>query len=99
MAVLLVVDDEAANGREAVAILRQRSDIDLIVSDVQMPIMGGIELATAAEVLQPGIGIILFSGYFPPASSMRWSFLRKPFGLKLLGTMIEDMLETKEIAR
>src|SRR5215213_5596183 len=38
----------AASGREAVSAVRVRSDIDLILMDVQMPDMDGFE--TAAEI-------------------------------------------------
>jgi len=35
---------EARNGADAVDILKSRSDIDLILLDIIMPIMGGIEM-------------------------------------------------------
>ncbi|MBU1659358.1 response regulator [bacterium] len=35
---------EAKNGSDAVGILKNRSDIDLILLDIIMPVMGGIEM-------------------------------------------------------
>jgi len=35
---------EAKNGSDAIGILKSRSDIDLILLDIIMPIMGGIEM-------------------------------------------------------
>ncbi len=35
---------EASNGADALAVLKERSDIDLVLLDIIMPIMGGIEM-------------------------------------------------------
>lgn len=53
----------ATNGREAMAVLR-RDDVavDLLVSDVNMPGVGGLELLAFARERQPGLGAILASG-------------------------------------
>jgi putative two-component system response regulator len=39
----------ASNGQEALDILKNRSDIDLILLDIIMPIMGGIEMLQIAR--------------------------------------------------
>ncbi len=35
---------EASNGADALAILKERPDIDIVLLDIIMPIMGGIEM-------------------------------------------------------
>jgi DNA-binding NtrC family response regulator len=54
----------ARDGHEAFAILKGGEVIDLIFSDIVMPNgMSGIELARKAQALQPGIKVLLTSGY------------------------------------
>ncbi|MBS0241243.1 MAG: response regulator [Proteobacteria bacterium] len=50
------------DGSEALAALEQRS-FELLVADVQMPGVDGIELATRALASHPKIKIVLMSGY------------------------------------
>jgi CheY-like chemotaxis protein len=54
---------EAVDADEAMAILQSRSDIALMLTDVQMPgSMNGLQLAHAVHKLWPPIKIILASG-------------------------------------
>ena len=60
---------EAVNADEAVAILESRSDIALLLTDIQMPgSMDGLKLAHAVHERWPPIRIILVSGQLRPAS-------------------------------
>jgi DNA-binding NtrC family response regulator len=54
----------AANGREALAILATRVDeVDLVLSDVVMPEMGGIALFHAIKEQYPTIPMVLLTGH------------------------------------
>ena len=54
----------ANNSDEALAILTDRSDIDLLLTDVVMPgSMDGFALAARAVELRPGIKVVLASGF------------------------------------
>jgi PAS domain S-box-containing protein len=57
----------ANNGKDALNILERTPDIDVLFSDVVMPELNGIELAKRARVLNPGLKILLASGYTTPA--------------------------------
>src|SRR6266436_7820144 len=60
---------EAVNADEAVAILESRSDIALLLTDIQMPgSMDGLKLAHAVHERWPAIRIILVSGQLMPVS-------------------------------
>jgi CheY-like chemotaxis protein len=70
---------EASNGREALAVLRQGSvKVDVVLSDVSMPVMGGVELAATLRAEFPGLPIVLVSGYASvPVQDI--PLLQKPF--------------------
>lgn len=53
---------EAENGQKAMILIRQYS-IDLLLSDVKMPVMSGLELAQQVRRYSPCTEIVIFSGY------------------------------------
>jgi PAS domain S-box-containing protein len=54
----------ASNGEEAIRLFQEHRDhIDLLLTDVIMPLMGGRELAETLSTEKPGLKIIFFSGY------------------------------------
>lgn len=53
---------EAVNGREGIALLSEMK-YDILLTDIKMPFIDGIELAKRARKLYPDIYIIFFSGY------------------------------------
>lgn len=53
---------EAPNGREAMELVK-RLEPDVVLSDVRMPFMDGIELCRALNERYPGIQVVLISGY------------------------------------
>ena len=53
---------EAANGKTACEILQHRT-VDIMLTDIKMPFMDGIELVSVAHKLQPDLEMVIFSGY------------------------------------
>jgi CheY-like chemotaxis protein len=54
----------ANDGAEALdRLTRERGAFELLLTDIRMPIMDGIALALAAARDQPGLGILLMTGY------------------------------------
>ena len=73
---------EACNGRDALTVAGNYSGkIDLLVTDVVMPEMGGVELAQWFAELCPGTAVIHMSGYTGRTLSpeIMESMLHKPF--------------------
>lgn len=54
---------EASNGAEALAIIEQTGRVDLVVTDVVMPVMKGTELAQRLREKFPTLRFIFVSGY------------------------------------
>src|SRR5512138_3879377 len=52
----------APTGRDALRSLSERS-VDVIVTDVGMPGMGGLELASAARRIAPAVPVIVVTGW------------------------------------
>lgn len=69
---------EAADGVEALTILRERADVDLLFSDCRMPGMGGHELAAAATELRPHLRVVLTTGCIEPHYG-GWPLVLKPY--------------------
>src|ERR1700731_3553707 len=67
----------ACTGLEALAILRDNSRISILLTDIQMPGMGGEELAGIAATSRPDLRVIFASGSIRPSADA--AFLQKPY--------------------
>jgi two-component system, cell cycle sensor histidine kinase and response regulator CckA len=92
---------EAAHGKEALEIIQLGGCVDLVVSDIRMPVMGGIELAKELDALCPDTKVLFVSGYAGDSlttektanfATERYSFLSKPFTALELEVRIRQML-------
>ena len=76
---------EAGTGGEALALLRRRPEIGLLVTDLGLPGMDGEALAAAARDLRPGLSIVVASGRAPASGDLNGGspagvvWLPKPF--------------------
>lgn len=88
---------KAAGGPEALKLLRNNS-IDLLISDVKMPDMSGIQLLNKARALYPCLPVILLTAYgtIPDAVNAvqkgATDYLTKPFDGKVLVKKINAIL-------
>lgn len=88
----------AASGTEALQVIDERGDeLDVLLTDVVMPGMSGIELLERARKIHPDLRAVFMSGYTagtmderqPPAGV---TFLEKPFTLARLDEAIRETL-------
>ncbi|MBV8870587.1 MAG: response regulator [Acetobacteraceae bacterium] len=85
---------QAAGGVEALRVLDRAPDIDLVITDVRMPDISGIDLAERITREIPSPRIILISGYFVPQQVNR-RVLRKPFRMQELEEAIRAELASR----
>jgi len=65
-----------ADGTQAIAVARSELPLDVLVADVVMPRMSGIELADRMMDLDPALGIVLLSGYVAEALDLERAMSR-----------------------
>ncbi len=89
----------ASNGLEAVAVIEEAGDsIDLVILDLTMPRMGGLEAYRRIRRMHPKMRIVITSGYSlePGASDLLDEgavvFLQKPYTLADLQRVVEQCL-------
>ena len=85
----------ATNGREAFALFKEHeNEVSLLITDIIMPEMDGVELAIQIRRLRPNLPVIFVSGFCEkiPDSFQEWEGLDKPFRpsemLKKIANMI-----------
>jgi len=90
---------EAADGHEALRIVREhKGKLDLLLVDVVMPGMTGLELAPLALTIRPEMKVILMSGYrneqlfLNAALNPNTPFFHKPFTIESLVATIRALL-------
>ena len=87
----------AYGGREAFRIYLSRP-VDLVITDLHMPDMSGLELLTSMKAHNPAIPVILITGYGVDSArdaAGKWradGFIGKPFKFQELQTLIEQTL-------
>jgi two-component system cell cycle sensor histidine kinase/response regulator CckA len=83
----------AEDGMEAFEHIQKRDgDVDLVITDIRMPRMGGDELARRLRTEYPDLPILFMSGFtdvLPPGKN----FLPKPFTAGVLLSVVQKALE------
>jgi len=88
---------EAGDGVSALEILRGHPEIELLISDIKMPRLGGYELAQGALEMRPDLKVLFMTGYNtdkPPAFVRERAIqtLQKPFNVIQLSHTAKSML-------
>jgi PAS domain S-box-containing protein len=91
----------ASGGTDALAILRAREAVDLMITDLSMPGMDGLALIKHAQGLRPSLPAILLTGYAGDAMALEssgvpkdtYTLMRKPASTAALNARVSAMLE------
>jgi two-component system, cell cycle sensor histidine kinase and response regulator CckA len=94
---------QAANGEEALQVVKELDGkIDLVLTDVVMPDMGGIELTDRLRQWWPKLCVLYMSGYAPgdklkaELQDSQHPLLEKPFSTEGLTLKVRQVLDSKE---
>ncbi|HBG18087.1 MAG TPA: hypothetical protein DDY32_02080 [Desulfobulbaceae bacterium] len=91
----------AKSGEEALATLSDIT-IDLVITDINMPGMSGLDLLIEINNRFPGTGVIIMTAYpsnaFKDKAMMSGSlrFIEKPFDIKEVRAIVEEVLKENE---
>lgn len=96
---------EASNGREALTMV-QRHSFDLILTDIDMPVMDGLELLEALAYVRNAedTPVVVVTKYTSEVGVLRAmevgarAYIRKPFTIEELWEKIQPLLEPKKEA-
>jgi two-component system cell cycle sensor histidine kinase/response regulator CckA len=90
---------EAKNGENALEVIKEAADpVDLVITDVVMPVLDGPELVRRVRSANPTMKVIFISGYAEDnlreklAQSPDVHFLPKPFSLQQLAGKVKEVL-------
>jgi DNA-binding NtrC family response regulator len=88
----------ACSGEEALQKAEEFKPIDILLTDIMMPYMNGIELAKKFNKLFPETKIFFMSGYTSPSLNFHelpkenYSFFEKPFSIDRLNSEFSKVL-------
>ena len=92
----------ATNGREALEVL-QSDQVDVVISDVRMPDMDGIEMLSAVRETQPDLGVVLMTAFASVETAREAfklgadDFIQKPFDVEELKLIVKKTLEKQAL--
>ena len=98
---------ESTNGVEAIQKAQEHvgQEIHLLLTDVVMPLMGGMELAAQMKEIHPETKVLLTSGYIDDNDVLRslyaddGQFIQKPFTPDVLALKVREVLDHPHVAR
>jgi len=95
---------EAADGAEGMELIK-RTDFDLILCDIKMPKMDGMEVLEAVKKLKPEIPIVMISGHGDLETAVQamrlgaFDYISKPPDLNRLLNTVRIALERKQLVK
>ena len=90
---------DACDGQDALSLAQKhRGPIDLLITDMVMPRLGGLELSRAFKGVHPEAGVLFISGYHAEKLDTAASFLAKPFTRDVLLRRVDELLSNRTTA-
>lgn len=92
----------AVNGEDAISKL-QTEKVDIIISDMKMPKVDGLDLLKIVKDQSPETEVIIITGYATVENALEtmrngaYDFVQKPFNIDELAAVVEKAIEKKEL--
>lgn len=93
----------AENGRKGLEQLQSNPGVDLLITDLIMPDINGIELLSAAKEIDPNISVLMITAHGTIKSAVEamklgaLDYICKPFDLDELKIIVRNALDRKEL--
>ena len=90
---------EAEDGPAALKLLQSSQRIDLVITDIGLPLLNGRQVVEAARQWRPELKVLFMTGYAENATIAEgflqpgMSMITKPFAMEALAAKIREMLE------
>ena len=97
--------DSFADGLDAIAFLREHPDVELLLTDLRMPGLDGLEVLRRAREMIPDIGALMITAYGSvetAVGAMKFGaedYLEKPVNLEVLRGRVANLVEKVQLAR
>ncbi len=91
---------EASDGPKGLEILQSKRHIDLLVTDIGLPVLNGRQVADAGRLLRPDLKILFMTGYAENAALASgfldhgMAMITKPFAMEAFATRVRETLES-----
>jgi len=92
---------EASCAQDALTILKKPNELDLVILDVQMPGMSGLDALEKIKALAPGKSVIIMTGFSTKDVAIHAliakadNYIEKPFDIKTMRDAIEKELRNR----
>ncbi len=92
---------DAIHGKDALTKLTEHTDVDVIITDINMPHMDGLQLIDAINTRYPGIPIVVVTAYGSVSSAVSAmkmgavDYLQKPIKLKELRAVVKKAAQRR----
>jgi signal transduction histidine kinase/CheY-like chemotaxis protein len=93
----------ASDGATALALYQQRwKDIDLVIADMVMPRIGGMELLARMKEINPNVRVIVSSGFSRELEGQHMlqygclGYLQKPYDTQALQRLVRSVLDSSQ---
>ncbi|UCF66347.1 MAG: sigma-54-dependent Fis family transcriptional regulator, partial [Acidobacteriota bacterium] len=93
------------DGLEALGFVREHPDVELVVTDLKMPGIDGLEVLRRAREMVPDIGVLMitaFGSVETAVDAMKYGaedYLEKPVNLEVLRARVANLVEKVRLAR
>lgn len=93
--------DSVESGKEGLDMIRDR-EYDLVITDLKMPDIDGLELLKIVLEIKPGARVIMITGYSTVKNAVKaikmgaYNYMEKPFTPDELLEAVQDALESED---